>query len=104
MTNKILLENKWPNNINLEELRLRELDYNPAKAMQKSIFSFLKLPSLILLSFITIITSGNAQSAKPNKAPGRTETYFFKIFDEIYSLSEMEGRESVIESFMHKLR
>lgn len=102
MNSKALIKDSWPYKVDFEEIEKLEIDYYPAKILYKSLFSFFRLPSIVLLSFLTILTANIGVKLKNSTAIGKAENYFFRIFDEAYSLNDMEGRESTFEKFTRK--
>ena len=90
MTNKTLIESNWPYKIDFEEIEDLEIEYYPAKIIYKSFFSCLHLPGLVLGSFIEVLFTRVNMDIDSNQTAQDVEKYFFKIFDEAFSLNEDE--------------
>lgn len=67
MENKPLFDFSWPYRVDFSELANLEIDCFPAKVLYKSFFAMLNLPSVIVFSFIHLLSSGVESKHKYNK-------------------------------------
>lgn len=89
------IENDWPYKISFDEINNMQIECCAAKVLYKIFLSLIRLPELLTHSFLDVLIYDVEQELMNNKKIVAAEKYFFKIFDEMYALNDLDVRPNV---------
>ena len=64
MENKPLFDFSWPYKVDFTQLENLEIECFPAKVLYRSFFTFLRLPEIVVFSFLTILAANTGIEIK----------------------------------------